>query len=154
MQISVKTQYGNTITLTCGRYMTIASLKNHIQFLEAIPASMQSILFAGATLKDNCSLLDYGICDGHLLLLKGKRVPDIQIFVQIFVTGLLQAFTLEVGPTDTTTLVKSQIWMATGIAAQRQCLINFEGCQLEDGVGIDMYGITDGDSILCYVDFE
>ena len=67
MQIKIKTDTGETITLDVEPSHTILYLKEQIQDKVGIPRKQQHLKFAGKTLEDGRTLSDYKIQNGSTL---------------------------------------------------------------------------------------
>ena len=150
MQIFVRTQTGEIITLQVELLDTIEIVKAKIQSKEGTPATQQTLMFAGKYLKDKCTLFDYKIQrEFTLWLVTVLKLPqNIMIFIKTF-TG--EIITLEVELEDRIEIVKYMIEKKKDIPHDLQKLI-FHRTQLKNGHTLAYYNIQNKDKL--YVDVK
>ena len=143
IQIFVRTQTGEMITLQVELLDTVENVKAKIQSKKEIPIVQQTLLFAGKHLQNACTLFDYNIQRGSTIQLILKSRQDLLIFVKMF-TG--ETIALELGASDTIEFVKSMIEKRENIQPDLQKL-TFHGRQLEDEHNLYECNVEDGDEI-------
>ena len=138
MQIFVKTQTGNTITLGVEPSDTVGNVKAKIQDIAGIPPDQQHLVFSPRShaLADGGTLENYGIQNGStlFLVLHAHSVNGILIFVMTL-TGTV--FSLDMESSDTIESVKAKI---RGIPPDQQRFV-FSGKVLKDSHTLVEYNI-------------
>ena len=125
MQIFVKSQTGNTISLDVDPADSVQIVKQKIQEKEGIPPDQQCLTFAGNRLKDDLTMTDLNIQNESIFYL---IPPSMQIFVKSR-TG--NTIILEVDPADSIEVVKQKIQDKEWISLEQQCFA-FAGNRLAD----------------------
>ena len=148
MQIFVKSLTGKVITVDFEPLFTIENVKTIIQNKENIPIDHQRFLFNGRELKNNKTLVFYGIQRNstiHLITQYRTLREDIKIFVKL--VGDLKTLTLYVEKLDTIKTVKTIIRNIEGIPIDNQKLL-FSAHQLEDNKTLADYQIQKDATLL------
>ena len=143
MQIFVRTQTGEIITLQVELLDTIEIVKAKIQSKEGTPAIQQTLIFAGKYLMDECTLFKCNIQRESILQLVLKLLQNILIFVKTF-TG--ETITLKAKASDTIEDIKYMIEEKVDIPHDLQTLM-FHGKQLKDDHTLTDYNIQNKDKL-------
>ena len=129
MKIFVKNVYTvATVTLEVEASHTIANVKAMVQDKHGWPINYQQLLYASKYLENTCTLSDYGIQNGSVLLLVQRICGGMQIFVKT-----LNGKTISLGVETRFTIedLKAMIECKEGIPSDQQRLI-FAGRCLQD----------------------
>ncbi|XP_045087228.1 polyubiquitin-like [Aegilops tauschii subsp. strangulata] len=146
MQIFVKTLADETILVNADVSDTIYNVKTRIDGELCDPRSQQCLMFDGKELEDGCTIADYNIEEDSTvqLALLPKWPPEV---MQIFLKAPNIRLPIEVESADTIEDVKKRIHGTWGIPPQSQLALVFDGRQLEDGHGLDGYGVCMGSTL-------
>ncbi|XBI24342.1 hypothetical protein VPH35_049456 [Triticum aestivum] len=135
MQLFVRTLAGEAIAVNADPSDTIYNVKTRIHSESGDPMSNHCLMFDGKELEEGRTIADYGIDKESVvqlaLLPKTTRGP-MQIFLKM--------------PNGRLTLEK-RIHVTWGIPPPSQLALLFDGRQLEDGHGLDGYGVCEGSTL-------
>ena len=137
MQIFVKTQTGEIITLQIQASDTIKIVKSKIQDKKDIPHNQQCLTFDGEELQNEYTLSHYDIASESTLNLMAVG-RSMQVFIGIVQTN--KRITLEVEPSNTIKIVKHKIQDKASIPPNKQTL-TFAGKILKDELALSDYKI-------------
>jgi ubiquilin len=77
MNLTIKSTSGDKFPVTADAAITVADLKAIIQKLQDIPQDQQRLIYKGHVLKDDKTLAEYSIEEGHtIILVKGTKKPQ------------------------------------------------------------------------------
>ena len=148
MQIFVKTQTGEIITLQVQASDTIKVVKSKIQDKTDISHDQQCLTFDDEELKNEYTLFHYDIVNESTLNLSVMG-QSIQIFIGIVKTN--KCITLEVEPSNTIEKVKHKIQDKENIPLDQQ-ILTFDGIILQDRYTLGYYDIIDGSTLQLHED--
>ncbi len=125
-QIFVKNLLGKSVALDVQATDTVQDVKRKLQDKEAIPAGQQRLVFQTRELEDSRTLADYNIQrdSNVVVLLRLIGGASYQIFVK-HINGHNRA--MDVQATDTVKAVRQKLQDMTGIPADHQGRLVFQG---------------------------
>ncbi|KAM3207476.1 hypothetical protein ACQJBY_062618 [Aegilops geniculata] len=146
MQLFVRTLAGEAIPVNADRSDTIYNIKTRIHGESGDPMSNHRLMFDGKELEEGRTIADYGIDKESVVQLALLPKPTRGL-MQIFLEMPNGRLTLEVESSDTVDDVKKKIHVTWGIPPPSQLALVFDGRQLEDGHGLDGYGVCEGSTL-------
>lgn len=76
VEIKIKTLDSQVYSCNVDQNISVPALKEHVATLTGVPAENQRLICRGKVLKDDHTLMDYNVEDGHTLHLVTRQVPQ------------------------------------------------------------------------------
>lgn len=146
MQIFVKTLADETILVNADPSDTIYDDKTRIHGELCDPPSRQCLMSDGKEPEEGRTIADYNIEEESTVQLALRPKPPRGV-MQIFLKAPNGRLSLEVESPDTVEDVKKRTHVTWGIPPPSQLALVFDGRQLEDGHGLDGYGVYVGSTL-------